>query len=103
MVSKNENLSLSKQCELLSFPRSSLYYTPRDLLELDLTIMRHIDEIYQENPTMGSRQMSKEISKTHKIKVGRLKVRRLMREMCISAIYPKKNLSKKNPAHKIYP
>ncbi len=47
--------------------------------------------------------MSKEISKTHKIKVGRLKVRRLMREMCISAIYPRKNLSKKNPAHKIYP
>lgn len=70
MISKSENISLSKQCELLSFPRSSLYYTPRDRSELNLTIMRLIDEIYQENPTMGSRRMSKEISKTHKIKVG---------------------------------
>ena len=103
LVSKSEKLSLVKQCELLSIPRSCFYYTTRGRSELDLAIMRLIDEIYLENPTMGSRRMSKEITKTHKIKVGRLKVRRLMREMCISAIYPKKNLSKKNPEHKIYP
>lgn len=103
MVSKNEKLSLVKQCDLLSIPRSCFYYTPRGRSALDLAVMRLIDEIYLENPTMGSRRMSKEITKTHKIKVGRLKVRRLMREMCISAIYPKKNLSKKNSEHKIYP
>ncbi len=103
MVSKKEELTLCKQCELLNITRSSIYYKPRSKSELDLRIMRLIDELYQINPTMGSRRMSKEITKTHNIKLGRLKARRLMREMCISAIYPKKNLSVKNSSHKIYP
>ena len=103
MVSRKEELTISKQCELLNVTRSRVYYTPRTKSKLDLKIMRLIDELYQEHPTMGSRSMSKEITKTHHIKLGRLKARRLMREMCISAIYPKKNLSIPNSGHKIYP
>lgn len=103
MVSSREDLSLCKQCELLNIHRSRIYYKPNSKSEIDLEIMRLIDELYQENPTMGSRRMSKEITKTHKIKLGRLKTRRLMREMCISAIYPKKNLSLPDSRHKIYP
>lgn len=103
MVSKEEKLSISNQCDLLSINRSRVYYTPRTKSAEDLTIMRLIDALYQENPCMGSRRMSKEITKTHEIKLGRLRARRLMREMCISAIYPKKNLSVKDSEHKIYP
>lgn len=103
MVSKDENLSLSKQCDLLNLNRSRIYYTPRTKSKEDLMIMQLIDALYQENPCMGSRRMSKEISKTHGVKLGRLRARRLMREMCISAIYPKKNLSVPDSEHKIYP
>jgi len=103
MVSKKKKLTLSKQCELLGFSRSKLYYTPTVKSKIDLKIMKLIDELYQEHPTMGSRRMSKEITKTYNIKLGRLKARRLMREMCISAIYPKKNLSSPACGHKIYP
>ncbi len=103
MVSKDEALPLCKQCDLLSLSRSKIYYRPSNKSEIDLKIMRLIDELYLENPTMGSRRMSKEITKTHHIRLGRLKARRLMREMCISAIYPKKNLSIKDCSHKIYP
>jgi len=102
-ISKTEQISLCRQCELLTIPRSSFYYEPKDRSNFDLKVMRLIDEIYQINPTMGSRRMSKEITKTHRIKVGRLRIRRLMREMCISAIYPKKNLSLKDSGHKIFP
>jgi len=36
-------------------------------------------------------------------KIGRYKVKRFMKEMGIIAIYPKPNLSKTMPGHKIYP
>jgi len=36
-------------------------------------------------------------------KVNRKRVQRLMRLMGIEAIYPKRNLSKPSPGHKIYP
>lgn len=103
MISKEEAIPICRQCELLNITRSGFYYKPKERSNFDLKIMRLIDEIYLINPTMGSRRMSKEITKTHKLPVGRLRVRRLMREMCINAIYPKKNLSLKQKGHKIYP
>ncbi len=44
MVSKDENLSLSQQCDLLNINRSRIYYTPRTKSKEDLIIMRLIDE-----------------------------------------------------------
>jgi len=37
------------------------------------------------------------------VKVGRKRVRRLMRAMGLAGIVPTKNTSKRNPEHKIYP
>jgi putative transposase len=61
-----------------------------------------IDEPHTENPTWGSRQLSKQLKKRD-YNIGRLKTRRFMNEMDIDVIYPKRNLSKRNQANKIYP
>ena len=47
--------------------------------------------------------MSKALKKRFHIKIGRVKVRKLMGIMGINAIYPKKNLSISNKNHKKYP
>lgn len=39
-------LSLSRQCEILSIGRSSLYYTPRGESPETLALMRRIDELF---------------------------------------------------------
>ena len=64
--------------------------------------MHLIDEIYTKNPEYGSRRIKFELQR-QKFPVGRDLVRSLMRRMGIEAVYPKPNLSKRHPEHKIYP
>ena len=58
--------------------------------------------LHMENPTWGSRQLSKQL-KSKGLPIGRLKTRRFMEEMGITVIYPKPNLSKPAKGHKVYP
>jgi len=100
--SNKEEISVSKQCELLLVSRSSCYYNPKGESSENLELMKKIDEIYLKYPFYGSRQMSLHLKKEGK-SASRHKIRRLMRVMGISAIYQKPNTSKKNSQHKIYP
>lgn len=96
-------MSIAKQCLLLGVPRSSYYHRPvvvRD--QGDELLMQAIDRIYMEEPTFGSRRMVDELEKLGH-KVGRDRVRRLMREMGIEPIYPKPRLSIPGKGHTIYP
>jgi len=45
----------------------------------------------------------REVLRRKGYKINRKSVQRLMRLMGIEAIYPKKNLSKPSPGHKVYP
>ena len=48
-------LSLSRQCELVSIARSSYYYQPSGASDFNLELMRLIDEQYLKTPWYGSR------------------------------------------------
>jgi putative transposase len=67
--------------------------------------MNLIDAIYTEHPTYGKRTIAAIIRRDNKIPVGKKHVRKLMANMGIMAIYPKKkrDLSQPNKQHKIYP
>ena len=97
-----EKLSVRKQCELLQLHRSNLYYEPVKVSEETLQIMHRIDEIFTESPFYGSRRILEGLQRGG-FSVGRERVQSLMRKMGLIAIYPKPNLSKKHPDHKIYP
>ena len=64
--------------------------------------MQAIDRIYMEEPTCGSRRMLDEL-RLLGYKLGRDRVRRLMRTMGIEPIYPKPRLSTPAKGHKKYP
>jgi putative transposase len=98
----HSKLSISKQCGLLSLPRSSLYYAEAPSNPSDLKVMRLIDQQYLRTPFYGSRRMRVMLNQLG-IAIGREKTQTLMRTMGIEAIYPKPNLSKRNVNHKIYP
>ena len=51
-------LSVSRQCALLSISRSSFYYTPKGESEMNLALMREIDEQFLDTPFFGVRQMT---------------------------------------------
>ncbi len=95
-------LSLSHQCTLLGISRGSLYYKAKGESDLNLQLMREIDEQYLNTPWYGARQMMRHLRR-HGHTIGRKRVRRLMRLMGLRAIAPGPETSRKNKAHKIYP
>ncbi|MDE2501007.1 MAG: IS3 family transposase [Alphaproteobacteria bacterium] len=96
------DLSLSRQCELVSISRSSFYYTPRGESAENLALMRRIDELFLCYPFYGSRQMVRHLFREG-IAVGRHRVRRLMRRMGLEAIYRAPKTSTPHPEHRVYP
>lgn len=103
MIEPDAPISIKQQCEMLNISRGYYYYEPVELSDEDLRAMEKIDELYMEDPTRGTRRMSRALRKKFHIRIGRAKARRLMEIMNIYAIYPKKNLSIPNQAHKKYP
>jgi putative transposase len=95
-------LSVGKQCALLSISRSSFYYTPKGETEINLTLMRQIDEQFLETPFFGVRQMTWHL-KNEGHRVNEKRIRRLMRLMGLMPIYQKPNTSRPAKGHKIWP
>jgi putative transposase len=87
---------------LIGISRASLAYTPTISIA-DLKAMNALDAIYTKCPFYGSRRMRYELKRLHGIEIGRDHVRRLMGMMGLKALYPKKNTSTQNPAHRVYP
>jgi putative transposase len=98
----DETMSISDQCRILGVSRSGYYYEPVGESEENLALMRRIDELYMDNPSWGSRQMRNRL-RLEGHKLNRKRIQRLMRLMGIEALYPKKNLSRPHPGHKVYP
>jgi len=97
----NSELSIRHQAELIGISRSSIYYEPA-VNACDLDLKRLIDEQYTLAPFYGSRKMRAYLQRQG-YWVNRKHIQRLMREMGLEAIYPKPDLSRAHPEHKIYP
>ena len=96
------DLSLSRQCHLLSISRSAFYYAPKGESSENLGLMRRLDELFLKCPFYGSRQMARQLRREG-VSVGRHRVRRLMRLMGLEAIYQAPRTSAPHPAHRVYP
>lgn len=101
-IDNQSELSIRKQCELLSVNRSTLYYEPVCESTENLDIMLAMDKHYTEHPTSGVLRMQDHL-KTLGKNINHKRIRRLLRLMGIMAIYPKRNLSKLGLAKYIRP
>ena len=95
-------LPKTRRCELLDIARSSAYYRPEPVSEEDLALMRLIDEIHLRWPFYGSRRVRDALEDRGHL-VNRKRVQRLMRQMGLRALYPRRRTSQPGKGHKIYP
>jgi len=103
MIQRNHpKLSLSAQCRVLNISRSTLYYKPLPASEETLALMKAIDKLFTKYPFFGSRQIAVSLARDG-IKVGRHRVRRLMRLMGLEAVYKRPKTSQPHPAHPVFP
>lgn len=95
-------LSITEQCSLIELPRSSYYSHRLGITEAELEIMTRIDKIYTKCPFYGVRKITDQFRKTGMI-CNHKRIGRLMQLMGIQALMPKRNLSKPNKDHLIFP
>ena len=82
--------------------RSSVYYPPQPVSEVELQLMRRIDELHLEFPFARARMLAR-LLRREGIKVGRRHVGTLMKRMGVEALYCKPNTSRRDRQHKIWP
>lgn len=98
----NEQISIRRQCELLGLNRAGYYYQSAEENDLNLELMRKIDEQYTRAPFYGRLRMTAHLQRAGYV-VNHKRVRRLMQKMGLQAIYPRPKGKKPGPEHKIYP
>ena len=67
--------------------RGAVYYLPRPVSDVDLAVMRRLDELHLEHPFMGARMLRDQLARQG-IHVGRRHVGTLMQRMGITALAP---------------
>jgi putative transposase len=98
----DSTLSIRQQCKMVNISHSSYYAYKKEKPATDQELKKMISNIYASRPEYGSRRIA-EIVRRSGIPVNRKRIQRLMREMEIQGIHPKKNLSMANSEHKKYP
>lgn len=101
----HKQLSVKRQAELLDLNRTNLYVKPANkvISDEELFIMRRIDELHTKEPTWGYRTITTVLRRDFGLKINKKRVRRIMRDMAIYAIYPKPNLSKRYHQQYVHP
>ena len=98
----NEQIPVSRQCEVLGLSRSSFYYREQPESDLNVTLMNLIDAQYTKTPFYGVPRMTVWLNRQG-FNVNHKRVARLMKTMGLEAVHPKKKTSIPNKEHKIYP
>ena len=104
---EHPQLSVVRQCELVSISRSGFYHRPAGGSRhasnpLNLELMRLIDAQFMETPWYGARQMARHLRREGYV-VGRKRIRRLMAKMGLAPIYQRPRTTVPNPEHRIFP
>ncbi len=95
-------LSIRQQCALLGLNRATYYYVPAQASALNLQLMRLIDAQYLRTPFYGYPRMTAYLQHQG-YAVNPKRVRRLMRQMGLEAVYPKRQTTVAAAGHKLYP
>ena len=95
-------ITVVRQCELIGLSRASLYYQPKPINPENLELMHLLDQQYTETPFYGYRRMT-DAMKEKGFEVNAKRVRRLLREMGLEAVYPKPRTTIPAPGHKVFP
>lgn len=104
IIESDSTLSISKQCKIVGLSRSTFYYQGKEESDLNLELMRLMDQHYLDHPYKGARRMYIWLTKDKGYQVSENRIARLYYKiMGLRAICPGPHTSKPNKAHKVYP
>jgi putative transposase len=98
----NAEMPVTRQADLLTISRSSLYYHSMGPSPAEVALRHRIDEIYTRSPFYGSRRIAAQLDREGVV-VNRKAVQRHMQEMGLAGVAPGPHLSTRAPQHPVYP
>ncbi len=97
-------LSVRRQCALLSVSRAGLYYAPRGESALNLELLRLMDEHYLDHSYKGARRMHVWLTRDRGYSVSRNRIDRLYYEILgLQSLLPGPHTSKRCKDHAVFP
>jgi len=102
MIDIPNPLSVRAQCRLLGLDRSGLYYEPVRADAQEITLGHRLDELYTAHPFYGVRRMTAALRREGQ-RINPKRVRRLLRELGLVAVYPKPRLSVPAAGARVFP
>lgn len=102
MIERHDSLSVRRQCELLGLDRSGLYYAPVPIAPEAVALCHRLDELYTARPHYGVRSITTVLRREGHV-INPKRVRRLLREMGLLAIYQKPRLSLPGVGASVFP
>lgn len=102
-MEENLYFSITEQCLWLGIGRNSFYYIPKVKVENFASLKDKIREKYDLDSSSGSRRIAASLRRDGVLEATRAVVRRLMKEMNIRGIAPKRNLSIPKPGAQTFP
>jgi len=89
MISVADPISIRRQCTLAGVCRNRCYRKPSEISSEDLSIMERMDKLHTQDPSAGARRLAAYLMREGFGSLGRKRVRRLMRQMAMEAVYPR--------------
>lgn len=102
MIDSMDNLSVRHQCRLLGLDRGGLYYTAVAPDAQEIALCHRLDELYTAHPFYGVRRMTEQLRREGQT-INPKRVRRLLRQMGLLAVYPKPRLSLPGAGAQVFP
>ena len=102
MIDSTDTLSVRHQCRLLGLDRSGLYYAPVAPDAAEIALCHRLDELYTAHPHYGVRRMTQTLRREG-CPINPKRVRRLLRQMGLLAVYPKPRLSLPGAGAQVFP
>ena len=102
MIDSGDELSVRQQCRLLGLDRSGLYHQPVGPDAQEIALCHRLDELYTAHPHFGVRLMTQTLRRQG-LSINPKRVRRLLRQMGLMAVYPRPRLSLPAVGAQVFP
>ena len=103
MIDRTRSLAITRQAAIVSISRGSLYCEAQPVSDVNLKLMRRIDELHPWNCRSPAARTLRDLLRPEGFAVGRKHMTTLMRRMGITAPYHKPNTSKEAAGHMVWP
>ncbi len=101
-ITAKAKVTITEQCDVLGISRSTHYYEPMTVSELNQMLATTIKSLHGDHPELGSPKMTQELMKLGHA-VNHKRIEKLMHDLGLFSLLPGPKTTKRNPRDEVFP